>query len=145
MLFSLDNKKIGHYLVYKISALFYWVFVIKGVKLMKTIRKRHEFIALRDKGVKKVSKAFILQARPIADDIPPLYGLTASKKIGNAVVRNRARRRMRALVRTHLAAKARIGYHYGLIARFAIADMPYAQLEAHFCEAIDAVHKQCDK
>ena len=112
---------------------------------MKTIRKRHEFIALRDKGVKKVSKAFILQARPIADDIPPLYGLTASKKIGNAVVRNRARRRMRALVRTHLAAKARIGYHYGLIARFAIADMPYAQLEAHFCEAIDAVHKQCDK
>ena len=113
--------------------------------MMDSIRKRHDFLALRDKGVKKVSKAFILQARNLGNEEAPRFGLTASKKIGNAVRRNRARRRMRALVRLQLTAKARAGYHYGLIARFDMPDAPFDVLEAAFQEAVLNVHKQLDQ
>ena len=112
--------------------------------MMDTIRKRHAFLVLRDKGVKKVTKPFILQAYDRNSDEAPCFGLTASKKIGNAVRRNRARRRMRALVRLHLSQKARPGYHYGLIARYDVADMPFDKLEAHFAAAINVVHALCD-
>ena len=113
--------------------------------MMDTIRKRHAFLSLRDKGVKKVTKPFILQARTLETDEPPRFGLTASKKIGNAVRRNRARRRMRALVRLHLSDKARIGHHYGLIARFDMADAPFDMLETEFLAAIEMVHRQIDQ
>ena len=113
--------------------------------MIETIRKRYDFLALRDKGVKTVAKPFILQARDLAADAQPRFGLTASKKIGNAVRRNRARRRMRALVRLHLSAQARRGYHYGMIARFDMADAPFAELETLFQQAIDHVHNQLDK
>ena len=113
--------------------------------MMETIRKRQGFLVLRDRGVKKVTKPFILQALDRKNEEAPRFGLTASKKIGNAVRRNRARRRMRALVRLHLAQRARLGYHYGLIARFDVADMPFDRLEAQFLDAIKAVHALYDK
>ena len=113
--------------------------------MIQTIRKRHDFLALRDKGVKQVTKPFILQARDVSCDHPACFGLTASKKIGNAVRRNRARRRMRALVRLHLSDKARHGHHYGLIARFDMADAPFPELEQAFIQALEKVHKQLDK
>lgn len=112
---------------------------------MESMKKRHEFLALRDKGVKNVTKPFILQARKLVDGDVPRYGLTASKKIGNAVRRNRARRRMRALVRHHLVPKARAGYHYGMIARFDMPDAPFDMLETAFHEAIEAVHRKIDR
>lgn len=46
-----------------------------------------------------------------------IYGLTASRKVGNAVVRNRAKRRLRALVRTVMATHAVTDNAYVLIAR----------------------------
>lgn len=111
---------------------------------MESMKKRHEFLALRDKGVKQVTKPFILQARDLSNGDVPRYGLTASKKIGNAVRRNRARRRMRALVRHHLATQARAGYHYGMIARFDMPDAPFEMLETAFLAAIEAVHSKID-
>ena len=113
--------------------------------MIDTIRNRHAFLSLRDKGVKKVTKPFILQARALGTDEPPRFGLTASKKIGNAVRRNRARRRMRALVRLHLANSARVGHHYGLIARFDMPDAPFDVLETEFLAAIETVHSQIEK
>ena len=107
---------------------------------MDSLRERHDFISLRDKGVKQVTRYFILQARNTTHDAPPQYGLTASKKIGNAVVRNRARRRLRALVRLHLTEKARVGWHYGLIARYPLPEAPFQELETAFCKAISLIH-----
>jgi len=115
------------------------------VLMLDTIRNRHAFLSLRDKGVKKVTKPFILQARSLDTNEPARFGLTASKKIGNAVRRNRARRRMRALVRLQLADKARRGHHYGLIARFDMPDAPFEALETAFLAAIDTVHSQIDQ
>ncbi len=56
-------------------------------------------------------------------------GFTASKKVGNAVVRNRAKRRLRALVREVMAEKAHAGQDYVLIARAETARRPYALLK----------------
>ena len=55
-------------------------------------------------------------------------GFTASKKVGGAVVRNRARRRLRALAREVLSNEAAPGYDYVLIARAETATRDYAAL-----------------
>jgi len=56
------------------------------------------------------------------------FGLTASRKVGGAVARNRARRRLRALAREVLAAHAPLDYDYVLIARPATVTRPYDDL-----------------
>lgn len=113
--------------------------------MIESLRKRHEFLSLRDKGHKEVTKYFVMQARDTKQPHLPLYGLTASKKIGNAVIRNRARRRLRALVRLHLAPHARTGWHYGLIARYALGDASFQALEASFISALQKLHNKADK
>jgi ribonuclease P protein component len=55
-------------------------------------------------------------------------GFTASKKVGGAVVRTRARRRLRALAREVLLREAAPGYDYVLIARPETATRDYALL-----------------
>ena len=112
--------------------------------MIESLRKRHEFLSLRDKGHKEVTRFFVMQARDTKQPHPALYGLTASKKIGNAVVRNRARRRLRALVRMHLAPHGRAGWHYGLIARYALADAPFRALEDSFISALQKLHDKAD-
>ena len=67
---------------------------------LQTLKKRKDFI-LSNKFAKKVfSKNFIIQKYTNLDDkdVSLKFGFTATKKIGNAVTRNRAKRRMRSLV-----------------------------------------------
>ena len=61
-------------------------------------------------------------------DSGPRLGLTASRKVGNAVARNRARRRLRAAAEKVLPAAAEAGYDYVLIARNATSGRPFAAL-----------------
>ena len=73
---------------------------------MLMMRKRAEFLAVQRGGVKRVSDAVVFQARRrpasgvSADTLR--IGFTASRKIGNAVKRNRAKRRMRAWAQHYL-------------------------------------------
>ena len=55
-------------------------------------------------------------------------GLTASKQVGNAVTRNRARRRMRECVRVRIP-RIKSGWHMVFIARRSIADAPFSGIE----------------
>jgi len=55
-------------------------------------------------------------------------GFTASRKVGNAVLRNRAKRRLRAAAAAVLARDGRKGTDYVLIARGATGERPYAEL-----------------
>ena len=55
-------------------------------------------------------------------------GFTASRKVGNAVKRNRARRRLKALVREMIASGANPGLDLVLIARPATVDRPFDEL-----------------
>jgi ribonuclease P protein component len=85
---------------------------------------------------------FVLQAkkRPNPDD-PFRFGLTASRKVGNAVVRNRAKRRLREVVRAAaLAARAAQtplkGYDVVIIARTATATADYTLLQSDFARGL---------
>jgi ribonuclease P protein component len=86
---------------------------------------------------------FLLQARDRADgETLVRVGFTASKKIGNAVLRNRAKRRLRALAREVLAGQARPGWDYVLVARpEATVTRPYADLRADLAAALTTVHR----
>ncbi len=68
-------------------------------------------------------------------------GFTASRKVGNAVARNRAKRRLRALAAELLAQQARDGTDYVLIGRQSTVTRPYALLKADLAEALDRVHR----
>jgi ribonuclease P protein component len=75
------------------------------------------------------------------DTGPPRVGFTASRKVGNAVVRNRARRRLKAAADAVLAARARPGTDYVLIARAATPSRPYADLLSDLETALERVER----
>ena len=86
---------------------------------------------------------FLLQARDRADGQPQVrVGYTASKKIGNAVMRNRAKRRLRAVARAVLTAGGRAGWDYVLVAKPGVTVVrDYALLLDDLAKALAAVHK----
>ena len=86
---------------------------------------------------------FLLQARDRADGEDGVrIGFTASKKIGNAVLRSRAKRRLRALAREVLAPDARAGWDYVLVAKpNATVSRAYDLLQSDLRSAIAMVHK----
>jgi ribonuclease P protein component len=71
-------------------------------------------------------------------------GFTASKKIGNAVARNRAKRRLRAAAYTALPLLGRPGHDYVLVARTGILTRDFALLKSDITEAARAAHKKLD-
>ena len=109
-----------------------------------SIPSRAGFLAARDSGIKAVASGFVLQAAPTASDGWRL-GLTASKKTGNAVRRNRARRRLRALARTELAGCARPGTDYVMIARHSTVDRGWDDLVKDLHKALGYLHRGIDR
>ena len=95
------------------------------------LKKRREFLAVAASRRKHVSPGMILQALPRPAEgaaEPARVGFTASKKVGNAVIRNRAKRRLRELARELIPGHAAKGYDFVLIARGDTAERPYADL-----------------
>ena len=72
---------------------------------MERLRQRADFLAAAT-GSRCRRPAFVLQARKRRDEGPARVGFTVSKKVGNAVERNRVRRRLREIVRLSAAAPA---------------------------------------
>jgi ribonuclease P protein component len=81
------------------------------------------------RGRKVTRPGFVLQALPSdTTEREPRFGFTVTKKTGNAVVRNRIRRRLREAVRLSAADAASPGVDYVLIGRFAALTLPFDRL-----------------
>jgi len=112
---------------------------------MSVLRKRADFLrAARAK--RAPCPGFMLQARKRHPDEPsetPIrVGYTCSKKVGNAVARNRAKRRLREIARAVLPTEGQAGWDYVLIGRAgATADMSFAQLQSDLSRALRKLHR----
>lgn len=103
---------------------------------LRQLRRRREFLHVAKRGDRKAAPGLVLQACPRTEAQDIGLGLTASKKVGNAVARSRARRRLRALARELLPDCAEPGYDYVLIARAATVTRPYARLREDLMGAL---------
>ena len=119
--------------------------------LSGALRQRRDFLFVQHKGVRQVMTHFILQAavKPAspASQLALRYrtGVTASKKVGNAVARNRAKRRMRALFRRLECDYAPSGTDYVLVARHSLVWAAWTELSADFSIAAKRIHKKLIK
>ena len=127
---------------------------------MERLKQRADFLAAAA-GAKAPAGPFVLQMRERHDGAPSRFGFTVSKKVGNAVERNRVRRRLREVVRLsttlahdpekwepvfgkdHAQSKelARpTGHDYVLIGRRAALGTPFDRMIADFAGALKRVH-----
>lgn len=108
---------------------------------MDVLRQRSEFLRTAQ-GRRQGAGSFLVQARAREDGTEATrIGFTASKKIGNAVARNRAKRRLRAVAREVLMAKGRPGWDYVLVARpEATIARSYEGLIADLETALSRIH-----
>jgi ribonuclease P protein component len=102
---------------------------------MERLRQRADFLAAAT-GLKVPTAAFVLQARKRDDGGPVRVGFTVSKKVGNAVERNRVRRRLREIVRLSAAGCLRPGHDYVLIGRRAALELPFDRMIEQFDGAL---------
>jgi ribonuclease P protein component len=107
---------------------------------MERLRQRADFLAAAG-GTKVPLVAFVLQAHRRPDGGPARCGFTVTKKVGNAVERNRIRRRLREIVRLTDADAMRAGHDYVLIGRRAALRLPFARMAQDFEGALQRVHK----
>tara|TARA_Y100000746_G_scaffold227518_1_gene234253 strand:- start:74 stop:418 length:345 start_codon:yes stop_codon:yes gene_type:complete len=86
--------------------------------MIKKIKSRSDFLRLHQVGRSIVTPGFVLQsAINIKETQIMRFGFTASRKIGGAVKRNRAKRRLKALINNEIIEKFKSGMDYVLIAR----------------------------
>jgi ribonuclease P protein component len=99
------------------------------------IKKRSDFLAA-NRGKRYATPGFVLLVRDRQDDSPAIrLGITITKKVGNAVIRNRMRRRFRALAQEMLADKGKAGADHILIGR----DSDFDALRADMVKALGKI------
>jgi ribonuclease P protein component len=106
--------------------------------VMRRLKKRAQFLKAA-RGLKAVRRGFVLQAVP-CDETEPGIGFTVTKKVGNAVVRNRIKRRLRALSAAN-AEKFKPNFEYVLIGRKEALHEPFNQMQDALVKAISKIHE----
>ena len=101
---------------------------------VERLKTRKEFISVQRNSKSRATPAFVLLYQPLksSEDVINV-GFTASKKVGNAVRRNRARRRLKALtdniMRLNKNFKSPKPLRMVFIARFAVFDRNFEKME----------------
>ena len=104
------------------------------------LQKRADFLRLA-RGLRHSTEGLVLQMQSNPEDGAGVRaGFTATKKLGNAVVRNRTKRRLREVARLVLPLFAKPGFDYVLIGREATASRPLTLLVEDLKRALARVH-----
>ena len=108
--------------------------------LLKKLRKRNDFLRLT-RARRIHSASFVLQSHDRSDDAPLRVGFTCSKKVGNAVARNRAKRRLRELARSVFPVSGKSGHDYVLVGRANVtAITKFVAMQAELETALQKLH-----
>lgn len=101
------------------------------------LRRRAEFLNAAGSGVSRHAGAFKLQMA-LREDAggAPRFGFTVTKKVANAVGRNRIRRRLKEALRLSGALAASPGRDYVFVARRAALDLPFGELQTQMSDAL---------
>ena len=108
---------------------------------IKTLTKRASFVTVASKGTHIRAKGLVLQAlpqQPASCSDTVYVGFTATKKVGNAVKRNRVKRRLRAVIRNIAQTSPQLmrsDTHYVYIGKKTTLERDFIQLvkDARYC------------
>lgn len=108
-----------------------------------TLKKRSDFQRIQSSSLKIATKSLVLYAAPANhnEEKTLRVGLTITKKVGNAVIRNRIRRRFRVLTRRVMPSLAPEGFDYVVIGRKAAIDREFSGLEKDLRYALHTLQK----
>ena len=101
------------------------------------LKRRAEFLRVASKGRKAAIGGVVLQAMPRHDDEPARLGFTVTKKVGNAVIRNRTRRRLKEAARLLLAGRPVNGVDLVLIGRDSTRKRNFISLQGDIRRALE--------
>jgi len=107
------------------------------------LKRRPDFLRVAAGRAKWVTPGLVLQTRCRGEGEEEVrVGFTVSRKVGNAVRRNRARRRLRAAASEVLPELGRPGYDYVVIGRAATPERPFRALVADLRGAVEALGRR---
>ena len=111
------------------------------LRLPETLKARADFLRTAQ-GRVQAMPGFILQGRDRSDGGPMRVGFTCSKKVGNAVARNLAKRRLREIARLTLPDAGRPGWDYVLVGKAkATAQRKFAAMQSDLRAALKRIHE----
>ncbi len=119
----------------------------RSAVVVERLKRRSDFRAVAS-GARVSGKAFVLQARRRAENGAIRIGFTVSRQVGDAVERNRVRRRLREVVRLSVAARAEglnPGHDYVLIGRRAALAAPFGEIMQDFDAALFRIRGEAAK
>ena len=118
---------------------------ILSAMVCERLKERRDFLAARD-GARAHRSGFVLQLRDrMAPDAPLRIGFTVTKKIGNAVTRNRIKRRLRAACSGSDLPATLAGFDAVLIARQEAVHQPFDALKTDLVSALNEASPQATR